>query len=74
MPFHMGFTFCETYLVLFKTDPGDITGTMGDPAHAAMAVRTPFAGQVCGKLDRAAKTTAIRLFVRFHFLVLRIEK
>ncbi len=61
----MGFTLCEAYLVLLKTDPGDITRTMRDPAHAAVAVCTPFAGQTCGESNLTTKTIAIHLFVHF---------
>jgi hypothetical protein len=39
-----------------------------------MAMRAPFARQICGKADGAAKTTALSLHVRFHLIVLSPEK
>jgi hypothetical protein len=59
-------------LFCLKAHPGDISGTVGFSAHAAMAVRTPFAGQVCSKPDGATKTTSGSLIIHAHWFYLRI--
>jgi hypothetical protein len=42
-------------------------------AHAAVAVRAPFAGQARRELNRTTKTIANNFLASFHSLLLRIE-
>jgi hypothetical protein len=50
----------------FKTHPGDITRTVLAPAHAAMAMSAPLAGQRDSKPDCITKAAAFNYFCFTH--------
>jgi hypothetical protein len=64
----------DGYLILCKSYPGDITGTVGFSAHAAVAMCAPFAGQARSEFDRSAQATAMGVLIRVHvFLLMTVQ-
>ena len=57
-------------MIAFKAYPGDVTGAVSFSAHAAVAVRTPFAGQLNLKMNSAAQAAAVDHWIIAHGFLL----